>query len=460
MDLHGILRCYWWEHPKEEDAMTATTNPKLGLAALVLCALLCGTAAPAPANVYIVRNTADSNDGTCDGHCSLREAIVAANAHPGYDYVTVPAGTYVLTIPGAYEDACATGDLDVTDSVFISGAGPATTVVDAVGLEDAGARDRVIHANAPGGQVVLSGLTLTGAFPAGSGGGALNEAGHLMLSNVVVRDNRAEIYGGGVSSEGAALTVKDGSVIADNLAFNGGGLIGSDVTVTASTVSGNQAHTGAGIYVSSGGTLTVSGSTLAYNRISELDGGAIFANNAQVELTNSTVVGNFAANGAGYYAEHGSLTLDGVTFSGNGVSWETYSTVLVSWGDVAFTNTLIAGWCAVNQATHSSNGGNLESPGNTCTLTHAGDHVNVADAMLAPLAPYGGVTRTLLPRLGSPAVGGGSNAHCLAEDQRGELRSDGSCDVGAVERQVAEQDPLFVDGFESGDDGLWSASSP
>ncbi len=435
-----------------------TTRKSFGPAALALGLLLLAAAAPVGADLYIVRKTADTNDGVCDADCSLREAIVAANANPGIDYVTVPAGTYELTIPGFEEDLCATGDLDVTEGAFISGAGPGETVVDASWLDNAGARDRAIHSIAPGGQVVLYGLTLTGGFPAGSGGGALNGAGHLVLSNVVVRDNRAEIYGGGVASEGHALTVKDGSVIADNLSFNGGGIIGTDVTVTDSTVSGNQANSGAGIYVSSGGALTVSGSTLAYNRVLELSGGAVFASLAQVELINTTVVGNFAYNGAGFFAENGSLTLDGVTFSGNGSASST--TVAVTSGDVSFTNTLISGWCSVYVSTSASNGGNLESPGNTCTLTHASDQVNVADPMLGPLAPYGGPTRTLLPLAGSPAIGGGSNTACLTVDQRGEPRADGACDTGAVERQVADQDPLFVDGFESGDVAAWSTSSP
>src|SRR4051794_34117521 len=42
---------------------------------------------------------------------SLRAAIVAANGHAGPDIVTIPAGTYTLTLTGANEDACATGDL-------------------------------------------------------------------------------------------------------------------------------------------------------------------------------------------------------------------------------------------------------------------------------------------------------------------------------------------------------------
>lgn len=46
-----------------------------------------------PAN-FVVTKTADTNDGLCDADCSLREAIVAANAAPGADRIS-------FNIPGA-----------------------------------------------------------------------------------------------------------------------------------------------------------------------------------------------------------------------------------------------------------------------------------------------------------------------------------------------------------------------
>src|SRR5262245_1438206 len=50
--------------------------------------------------------------------CSLRGAIIAANAHQGADVINVPAnvpaGSYTLVIAGRCEYAAATGDLDIT----------------------------------------------------------------------------------------------------------------------------------------------------------------------------------------------------------------------------------------------------------------------------------------------------------------------------------------------------------
>lgn len=55
------------------------------------------------ATVYTVNKVADTNDGTCDADCSLREAITAANASPGADviefHITPDDGTAYTIIP-------------------------------------------------------------------------------------------------------------------------------------------------------------------------------------------------------------------------------------------------------------------------------------------------------------------------------------------------------------------------
>jgi CSLREA domain-containing protein len=63
------------------------------LALLALCFVVYPIQAAA---TFTVTMTDDLDDGTCaiGGHCSLREAINAANAHPGAD-------TIAFNIPGA-----------------------------------------------------------------------------------------------------------------------------------------------------------------------------------------------------------------------------------------------------------------------------------------------------------------------------------------------------------------------
>src|SRR3989442_3563837 len=93
---------------------------------------------PLAAATFTVNDTADAVDaapgnGSCataGGTCTLRAAIQEANAHTGADTIMVPAGTYLLTIPGRGEDAAVTGDLDITDDVTITGAGADSTIVD------------------------------------------------------------------------------------------------------------------------------------------------------------------------------------------------------------------------------------------------------------------------------------------------------------------------------------------
>src|SRR4051794_31162999 len=77
------------------------------------------------AATFLVTTTADTQDaaagnGVCadsGGACSLRAAISEANALPGDDVITLPAGMYTLSLPAANEDANAGGDLDITAAV-------------------------------------------------------------------------------------------------------------------------------------------------------------------------------------------------------------------------------------------------------------------------------------------------------------------------------------------------------
>jgi predicted outer membrane repeat protein len=153
----------------------------------------------------------------------------------------------------------------------------------------------------------------------------------------------------------------------------------------------------------------------------------------------------------------GDVSLHSVTFAGNLASL--LGSALYSEGHLTLTNTLVAGACDGEPAwTTTSNGGNLESPGDTCGMEPAIDLVNVPDPMLCGLVNTGGSTATLVPFEASPAVGNGNDTYCLDVDQRGLPRSGVSCEVGAVERQA--DDVLFADGFESRDLTGWSGSTP
>src|SRR5512140_2617466 len=97
---------------------------------------------PLPDPTFTVNTTNDTlSAGACaaatPGQCSLREAIIEANATAGTDTIMVPAGTFTLTRPRVAGDFTAQhGTLDVTDSVNIIGAGQNTTIIQGGALAD------------------------------------------------------------------------------------------------------------------------------------------------------------------------------------------------------------------------------------------------------------------------------------------------------------------------------------
>ncbi len=78
----------------------------------------------------------DPAPGSCFAEdCSLREAVLAANANPGEDRILLSAGVYALTIVGA-DNTGFVGDLDITDAIEIVGAGATMSIISAAGLDD------------------------------------------------------------------------------------------------------------------------------------------------------------------------------------------------------------------------------------------------------------------------------------------------------------------------------------
>src|SRR4029079_7703601 len=67
--------------------------------------------------------------------CTLRAAIMKANAYGGGASIILPSGMYALTQAPAGDKGELNGDLTISDTVTISGAGPATTIIDAGGLD-------------------------------------------------------------------------------------------------------------------------------------------------------------------------------------------------------------------------------------------------------------------------------------------------------------------------------------
>jgi CSLREA domain-containing protein len=346
--------------------------------------------ATACAATIAVTTTADQFNSD-PAACSLREAIWSANhdlalqapgcaAGSGADVITVPAGTYNLSIAGANEQGDARGDLDVTAPVAIERLGADPAIVDAKGI------DRVFELNVPGGgAATISGLAIEDGHSVGppdftstgAGGGILVSAGSLVLQNSTVSNNLADSFGGGVEIRP-----------------------GASATLTNDTISGNRA---------------------------QHDGGGLDNTGGAATLLNVTVAGNYAD------AEALPMPPGGISPGGGGIG---------NFGTTSMHDSVVAGNAERRGQTpdcYSFGSSTLASQGNTligsttgCPYTSGSGDITGVDAKLGPLAYNGGPTPThaLLPD--SPAIDRG--AGCAQTDQRGVPRSaGGACDLGAYE---------------------------
>src|SRR5216117_1327519 len=146
------------------------------LAAAMAVAALLGSPAPALGASFTVNATHDAvdaspGDGVCadaGGACTLRAAVMEANALPGADEISLPAGFYRINIEGADEDAAASGDLDILEDVRIRGPGHDAAIIAAASGTNR-LHDRVLDVLR--GYATISGMNLVQGVTDGLGGG-------------------------------------------------------------------------------------------------------------------------------------------------------------------------------------------------------------------------------------------------------------------------------------------------
>jgi uncharacterized repeat protein (TIGR01451 family) len=453
--------------------------------ALLVCLLVAlGTAHGAPDTVTVTTTMDEVNGDTSsitalisspggDG-ISLREAVIAANNTPGPDEIVLPAGTHTLSIAGTGEDTCATGDLDVTDDLTITGADQATTIIDGDAI------DRVFHI-APSGPVLfdMSDVTIrNGNAGSNSGGGILNSQGAVTLEYCTITSNSAGGVGEGLlgtspgmGGGGGGLYNDEGSVTLANctVSYNvasdddagipmigavGGGICNGPgtVTLTDSSVVHNSANGFAGI-ANLLGEISLSRCTVALNQADDsaygIGGGianilvATGLAQPSMNLTNSTVTLNSGGGIVAMGATTTTLTNCTVSHNSGGMLGLAPGGIMASTdGSATLTlkNTIVANSTSGDECSGiiTSQGHNIASD-TTCGLTGTGDQQNT-DPLLGPLQDNGGPTLTRALLGGSPAIDAGDNAGCPGTDQRGEPRpedGDGNlvavCDIGAYE---------------------------
>ena len=392
------------------------------LAALVMACIVVGNATASTFSVDSTADADDSNtgDGLCNdgaGHCTLRAAIQQANASGGANTISVPAGTYLLSV----------GTLtvtNVTSNLAIVGTGAAgTAIID--------------------GQSTLRIFDLLG--------------GTITLTNLVIQNGKFTIsnpgdFGScaaaGIFAGGAATINIKSSTIQNNALVNGVGagfcIVTGTVNLAQSTVRNNTStYGGSGARIQDSGVLNVTNSTFNGNTASDLNAsGAAISTRSTVNFTNSTLSGNSLARyGSGIAVYNGTTTLRNVTIAGNGAAPQ----LLVSGAGASaiLESTIISnpnGGSNCNTeggGVITSNGHNLDD-GSSCGLAQATDITG--NAMLGPLQDNGGPTATRALLSGSAAIDQGSNPGNLANDQRGVgyARVVGAAaDIGAFEAGAA-----------------------
>lgn len=444
--------------------MNVSTIRNRTLAALAAC----GFAAAGHAAVFIVNNTQDVPDefpgnGICNpvgavgNTCTLRAAIMEANALGGSHTVLVASGQYTLTRVGAGEDFASTGDLDIrADITLINGTNNPPVVF-------AANQDRVFDVH-PGASLRLDNVHVAGGYA--NQVGTVHGAAFRVHPGAALELDRA-VVAGNLGNVGGAI-YSDGSVsIVDSVFFHN--------AITATHVLPEFAN---GAAILSRGSLSIERSTFHDNGV--LPGGeGLVAQahvihgrdngpaNPEINLVNVTV----ANNTRGIRSDGVPLEMNMVTIAGNGARGLQFNRDLGALGQVQLRirQTVIAGHTGGD--CNGLNGDDAEylvqnrhnaSSSATCGFIGYSDQENIVGAFLGELADHGGPTPVLMPDPTGPLVDTGGQL-CMPsfEDQRGKSRPiDGNldflayCDIGAVEYDP-DTDPvppvadlIFANDFE------------
>jgi CSLREA domain-containing protein len=311
-----------------------------GFLALALTLGLLGGFNPnlrANAAIFQVNTTSDTidvnlGDGVCadgGGQCSLRAAVMQANALAGQDTIHAPAGLYLLTRGELPEDAAVNGDLDIKGDLILTGAGQNLTFIDGNQLDRV--FDVVLAVHAEISDVTIQGGRTTTSYGTGLPGGGVFNNGTLNLTRVTVAHNTTGAGTGDPGGNGG----------------NGGGVYNAGtLTLIATTLSSNTTGTGGssshfGDYSGNGGA-----------------GGGVFNSGSMTMDSTSAVTQNSTGNGG---AATGDNSTAGDGGSGGGIF--NMGTLTITGGLINENTTGDGGLASAVNSTSGSggNGGGINS---------------------------------------------------------------------------------------------------
>lgn len=365
---------------------------------------------------FIVSTTADDPAGMAGNcpiggpsggaglSCTLRDAL-AAVVQNGSGTVTFSSSVFASSNTAAQNTITLTaGSLAIPSAVVIEGpllsqASGQTPLVTVSG-GGAGSDFPIFTVASTVTQATILGLNLTNGNSSAISGTAIANAGHLTVNQCTISGNTSPPSGGAVGNSGT-LELEQTTISGNT----GSGLANTgSLLLVGDTIADNTAPSGAGLLNS--GSAAVEAGTFSGNSATSGDGGAISNLSGTLSLADSTISGNAAAGG-----------------SGGGVS---------SSATLNITNSIVSGNSAASSV--DIDGAYIDGGGN---------QISVSAIQLAPLGNYGGITQTMIPLPGSPAICGAIISSATASDQRGMARTttygpSQSCqDAGAVQTDYA-----------------------
>lgn len=440
------------------------------LLCLSICFVMLGAAQAARAATFTVDTITDDTALTActaaANDCSLRGAIITANAAAGADTIEFDAAVFSTAQTIAFTWSSPKQHLVINSDLTINGPGANLLTIKGYPIGNGTYVSTLFEIT--GGVVAINNLKLTGGFgktcsePNGvfSCGGAISmSGGTATVSGTTISDNIAA-RGGGIYTSGGTLNVTDSTISANNSASTGSGggiyVNGGSANVINTTISGNLAGYGGGVN-NSGGTLNINNSTISGNTASGNAGG-IRAGTAALTITNSTITGNRATgatSNAGGIRCAGIVKIANSTISGNTAAngGGIYYLPANSNYTLTLTNSIVAG----NTATSSPDiygtiAGDYNLVKDTAGATLAGTHNIIGQpAQLAALADNGGATKTMALDSGSPAINTGDPAfdtNTTPFDQRGggfARKVGGTIDIGAFDSADGHSPARFDD---------------
>ena len=326
-----------------------------------------------------------------DGVVTLREAIHAAEMNVSVDGSTAGSGADTIQFaPGlsGSVDVSIVEDMAVGPSAILV-ASEITIQGNAQGIaiqRDPGEAEMRLFRVAASGNLTLDSLMLTGGIARGAAGATPGESGGEARGGAVLNEGTLEVVastlygnqaiGGNAGSGGNGGSGRGGAI------YNNDG----EVSIVNSTLSTNSALSGAG------------GTPLASF------GGAVYSLNGSLAIHNSTITIGSATAGRGVY----------IGVLGGTATAEIYSSIIAQSGPPVGVSDFVAAQEIDGQITVTG--------ANNLIRTQALFHeitVSTDDPLLGGLATNGGPTFTHALLSGSPAINQGGNALSLSTDQRG-----------------------------------------